>query len=114
MAEAVAGREPLLSIAPGEIRLLDRGGGDITGSILARALEADLYENWTDVDSVYAVNPALVYGRMTGWGQEGPMAQAVGHDLNYLAVSGALSMIGPRGGAPTIPLNLLADLGDHP
>jgi alpha-methylacyl-CoA racemase len=58
-----------------------------------------------------AINPALVYGRMTGWGQDGPMAQAVGHDLNYLAVSGALSMIGPRGGAPTIPLNLLADLG---
>lgn len=62
-------------------------------------------------EACWAVNPGLVYGRMTGWGQEGPMAQAVGHDLNYLAVSGALSMIGPRDGPPTIPLNLLADLG---
>jgi alpha-methylacyl-CoA racemase len=62
-------------------------------------------------DACFAVNPALIYGRMTGWGQDGPMAQAVGHDLNYLAISGALSMIGPRGGAPAIPLNLLADLG---
>jgi alpha-methylacyl-CoA racemase len=59
----------------------------------------------------WAVNPALVYGRMTGWGQDGPMAQAVGHDLNYLAVSGALSLIGPADGPPSIPLNLLADFG---
>ncbi|MBS8224614.1 CaiB/BaiF CoA transferase family protein [Vannielia litorea] len=56
-------------------------------------------------------NPALVYGRMTGWGQDGPMAQEVGHDLNYLALSGALSLLGPRDRPPTIPLNLLADLG---
>jgi len=55
-------------------------------------------------------NPALVYGRMTGWGQEGPLANEVGHDLNYLAISGALAMIGPRGGKPAIPLNLLGDM----
>jgi alpha-methylacyl-CoA racemase len=62
-------------------------------------------------ETCWAVNPALVYGRMTGWGQDGPMAQAVGHDLNYLAVSGALSLIGPADGPPSIPLNLLADFG---
>lgn len=56
-------------------------------------------------------NPALVYGRMTGWGQDGPMAYAVGHDLNYLAISGVLSLLGPRDRPPAIPLNLLADLG---
>jgi alpha-methylacyl-CoA racemase len=54
-------------------------------------------------------NPRLVFGRATGWGQEGPLAHSVGHDLNYLAISGALSMIGPRGGAPSVPLNLLGD-----
>lgn len=58
-----------------------------------------------------ARNPALVYGRMTGWGQDGPLAAEVGHDLNYLAISGALSLLGPPDRPPTIPLNLLADLG---
>ncbi|RZV45279.1 MAG: CoA transferase [Acidimicrobiia bacterium] len=56
-------------------------------------------------------NPALVYGRMTGWGQEGPLAASAGHDLNYLALAGVLGMIGPAGGAPTVPLNLIADFG---
>ena len=56
-------------------------------------------------------NPRLVYGRMTGWGQEGPLAQAAGHDLNYIALSGALSAIGRRGAPPTPPLNLVADYG---
>ncbi|WP_269331391.1 CaiB/BaiF CoA transferase family protein [Futiania mangrovi] len=60
---------------------------------------------------VHAVNPRLVYGRMTGWGQTGPLAPAVGHDINYLAISGALSMIGRQGQPPAIPLNLVADLG---
>jgi len=54
-------------------------------------------------------NPRLVFGRATGWGQDGPLAYSVGHDLNYLAITGALSMIGPRGGTPSIPLNLLGD-----
>jgi alpha-methylacyl-CoA racemase len=62
-------------------------------------------------EACWAANPTLVYGRMTGWGQDGPMAQAVGHDLNYLAVSGALSLIGPADGPPSIPLNFLADFG---
>lgn len=60
-------------------------------------------------DACWAVNPRLVYGRMTGWGQDGPLAHTVGHDLNYLALSGMLSLIGPRDGAPSIPLNLMAD-----
>lgn len=58
-----------------------------------------------------AVNPKLVFGRMTGLGQTGPMSQTVGHDLNYLGLTGALSMIGPKDAAPSIPLNLVADLG---
>lgn len=56
-------------------------------------------------------NGRLVYGRMTGWGQEGPLADAVGHDGNYLGISGALSTIGEKGGLPVIPLNLVADFG---
>jgi len=54
-------------------------------------------------------NPRLVYGRMTGYGQDGPMAQAVGHDLNYVAQSGVLGMIGRHGQPPTPPLNLVGD-----
>lgn len=56
-------------------------------------------------------NPALVYGRMTGWGQEGPLSSAAGHDLNYVALSGALHGIGQRGGKPVPPLNLIGDFG---
>jgi alpha-methylacyl-CoA racemase len=56
-------------------------------------------------------NPRLVYGRMTGWGQDGPLAHEAGHDANYLALSGALGAIGERDGAPVLPLNLVADFG---
>jgi alpha-methylacyl-CoA racemase len=56
-----------------------------------------------------ARNPRLVFGRLTGWGQEGPLAQAAGHDLNYIALTGALDAIGRRGQPPTPPLNLLGD-----
>ena len=56
-------------------------------------------------------NPRLVYGRMTGWGQEGPLAQAAGHDINYIALAGALYSIGRRGEAPVPPLNLVGDFG---
>jgi alpha-methylacyl-CoA racemase len=55
--------------------------------------------------------PRLVYGRMTGWGQTGPLSQAAGHDLNYLALTGALAAIGRAGSKPTPPLNLAADFG---
>ena len=58
-----------------------------------------------------ARNPRLVYGRMTGFGQQGPLAQAAGHDLNYIALSGALHAIGAAGGAPVPPLNLVGDYG---
>lgn len=54
-------------------------------------------------------NPRLVYGRMTGWGQEGPLSARAGHDIGYIAVTGALSMIGPAHGAPVPPINLLGD-----
>ena len=59
----------------------------------------------------HAINPRLVYGRMTGFGQTGPMAQAAGHDLNYIALTGALHAIGPAGGKPVPPLNLVGDYG---
>jgi alpha-methylacyl-CoA racemase len=56
-------------------------------------------------------NPGLVYGRMTGWGQEGPLANSAGHDINYIALAGALHPIGRRGGPPVPPLNLVGDFG---
>ena len=62
-------------------------------------------------DDCLARNPKLVYGRMTGWGQEGPYAQAAGHDINYISLAGALDPIGRRGEAPVPPLNLVGDFG---
>ncbi|MFI8288226.1 CaiB/BaiF CoA transferase family protein [Streptomyces sp. NPDC085614] len=56
-----------------------------------------------------AANPALVYGRMTGWGQRGPLASRAGHDIGYIATAGALSMIGAPDGRPAVPVNLLGD-----
>src|SRR5215203_3631735 len=50
-------------------------------------------------------NPKLVYGRVTGWGQEGPLAQDAGHDINYLALTGLLACIGPQDGPPSVPIN---------
>ncbi|WP_395453576.1 CaiB/BaiF CoA transferase family protein (plasmid) [Azospirillum melinis] len=61
-------------------------------------------------DDLLAVNPRLVYGRITGWGQEGPLAKAAGHDLNYIALSGMLHAIGPAD-RPLPPLNLIGDYG---
>ena len=58
-----------------------------------------------------ARNPKLVYGRMTGWGQDGPLSQAAGHDINYIALSGALHSIGKAGEKPVPPLNLVGDFG---
>jgi alpha-methylacyl-CoA racemase len=62
-------------------------------------------------DAALGRNPKLVYGRMTGWGQTGPLAQRAGHDLNYIALSGVLSGIGRAGEAPVPPLNLVGDYG---
>ncbi|MCZ8261560.1 MAG: CaiB/BaiF CoA-transferase family protein [Beijerinckiaceae bacterium] len=61
-------------------------------------------------EALLAVNPALVYGRMTGWGQDGPLALTAGHDINYIAITGALAAIGPAE-RPVPPLNLVGDLG---
>ena len=62
-------------------------------------------------EAVHARNPRLVYGRMTGWGQEGPLAQRAGHDINYIAVSGALWPVGRAGERPVPPLNYVGDFG---
>ncbi len=62
-------------------------------------------------DVCLARNPRLVYGRMTGWGQEGPLAHAAGHDINYIALAGALHGIGRQGERPVPPLNLVGDFG---
>jgi alpha-methylacyl-CoA racemase len=62
-------------------------------------------------DDLLAINPGLAYGRMTGWGQDGPLAKAAGHDLNYVALTGTLNLIGEKGGKPVPPLNLVADFG---
>ncbi|GAA3010569.1 CaiB/BaiF CoA-transferase family protein [Streptosporangium longisporum] len=58
---------------------------------------------------LHAVNPRLIYGRMTGWGQDGPLAATAGHDIDYIAVSGVLSMLGRAGERPTPPINILGD-----
>lgn len=62
-------------------------------------------------DRCFVRNPRLIYGRMTGWGQEGPLSQVAGHDLNYLALTGALHAIGRKGQPPSVPLNLVGDIG---
>ncbi len=62
-------------------------------------------------EAVLARNPRLVYARLTGWGQEGPLTGAAGHDINYLALTGALHAIGPEAGPPVPPLNLAGDFG---
>jgi alpha-methylacyl-CoA racemase len=62
-------------------------------------------------DACWARNPRLVYGRMTGWGQSGPLAHAAGHDIDYISLTGALHAIGEAGGPPQIPINLLGDFG---
>jgi alpha-methylacyl-CoA racemase len=62
-------------------------------------------------DECLARNPRLVYGRMTGWGQDGPMANAAGHDINYIALAGALAHFGREGQLPTPPINLVGDFG---
>jgi alpha-methylacyl-CoA racemase len=62
-------------------------------------------------DVLLADNPRLVYGRMTGWGQTGPYAQAAGHDINYIALAGALHAYGRAGEKPTPPINMIGDFG---
>jgi alpha-methylacyl-CoA racemase len=89
--------------------------------VLGLAEKADvLIEGWrpgvaerlgVGPEAVWARNPKLVYGRMTGWGQEGPLAHSAGHDIAYIAVAGALHPIGRAGGPPQVPVNLVGDFG---
>ena len=60
-------------------------------------------------EAALARNPRLIYGRMTGWGQDGPLAHTAGHDINYIGLSGALAAIGPADRPPPPPLNLVGD-----
>ena len=60
-------------------------------------------------DDCLKINPKLVYGRITGWGQDGPLSQAAGHDINYIALAGALFSIGKKDNKPSIPINLIGD-----
>lgn len=62
-------------------------------------------------DAAFARNPRLIYGRMTGWGQDGPLAKVAGHDINYIALTGALAAIGKPDEPATVPLNLIGDFG---
>ena len=62
-------------------------------------------------DACMTRNPKLVYGRMTGWGQQGPLAETIGHDANFIALSGVYAGIGEKGGSPVYPLNLVGDMG---
>ncbi len=101
-----------------QVDLKDAAGVE---EVLALAAEADaLIEGFRPgvterigigPDACLERNPALVYGRMTGWGQTGPTAPTAGHDINYLALSGALHMIGEEGRKPVAPVNLLGDFG---
>ncbi|MDQ0369552.1 alpha-methylacyl-CoA racemase [Catenuloplanes indicus] len=99
--------------------LADLKTPDGVGLVLRLAARADvLIEGWrpgvaerlgVGPEPVLARNPLLVYGRMTGWGQDGPLAHTAGHDIGYLALSGALHPIGRAGGPPQVPVNLLGD-----
>ncbi|MFC0217032.1 CaiB/BaiF CoA transferase family protein [Pseudochelatococcus lubricantis] len=98
-AKSEAGREALFALIGGADALIE---GFRPGVMERLGLGPDV---------VLACNPRLVYGRMTGWGQTGRLAKTAGHDINYLALTGALNAIGAQGGPPAIPLNLVADLG---
>ena len=100
---------------------LDLKQADSVQTVLALAAKADaLIEGFRPgvterlglgPETCLARNPRLVYGRITGWGQDGPLAQAAGHDINYIALTGALHAIGRKGEAPLPPLNLIGDFG---
>ncbi|MCJ0973082.1 CoA transferase [Pseudomonas sp. PS1] len=94
-----AGRERCLTLAEGADVLIE---GFRPGVMERLGLGPEI---------LHARNPRLVYGRMTGWGQTGPLARSAGHDINYLALTGALAAIGGRDGPPLPPLNLVGDFG---
>lgn len=81
-----------------------------TADVLLEGFRPGVMErNGLGPDVCLARNPRLVYGRMTGWGQDGPLSQAAGHDINYIAITGALAAIGRREGGPVPPINLVGD-----
>ena len=94
-----AGREAVLRLVGGADVLIEGFRPGVTEKLGLGPVEC------------HARNPRLVYGRMTGFGQTGPLAAAAGHDLNYIALSGVLHAIGPAGGKPLPPLNLVGDYG---
>ncbi len=94
-----AGRERCLTLAEGADVLIE---GFRPGVMERLGLGPEI---------LHARNPRLVFGRMTGWGQTGPLARSAGHDINYLALTGALAAIGGREGPPLPPLNLVGDFG---
>lgn len=117
-----------LAMGPPELELLNRGRRNVAlnlknpaaiDTVLQLVAGADvLIEGFRPgvaerlglgPDACHELNPKLVYGRMTGWGQDGPLAQSAGHDIDYLALSGALHLIGRAGGPPQVPANLLGD-----
>jgi len=101
--------------------ILDLGTPDGRTALLALADRADvLIEGYRPgvverlgigPENCWVTNPKLVYGRMTGWGQDGPRAHEAGHDIGYIGLTGALHAIGPRDGPPTPPLALAGDFG---
>ena len=101
--------------------ILDLKSAQDTETLLAMVEKADvIFEGFRPgvmeklglgPDHCMARNPRLVYGRMTGWGQTGPLAKVAGHDINYISLCGVLHAIGPRGGKPLPPLSLVGDFG---
>jgi alpha-methylacyl-CoA racemase len=117
-----AGLEPLDLLNRGKKSvLLDLKQPEAVRAVLAMAERADVFiEGYrpgvaerlgVGPADCLARNPRLVYGRMTGWGQDGPLAQLAGHDIAYIALTGALHAIGTAGGPPQIPLNIVGDFG---
>lgn len=88
------------------LRMLERADGLIEGFRPGVAERLGI-----GPETALARNPKLVYGRMTGFGQDGPLASAAGHDIDYVAMSGVLDLIGQAGGPPIVPLNLIGDVG---
>lgn len=122
VARPGATRDPHDILARGRSTItVDLRAPDAVGTTLEAIMKADvLIEGFRPgvmerlglgPDTCLARNPRLVYGRMTGWGQHGPLAQAAGHDINYIAISGALHAIGRRGAPPVVPLNYVGDFG---
>ena len=100
------------------VDLKDPAGGDVVRRLASRAdvllegFRPGVMERLgLGPEPLLASNPRLVYGRMTGWGQQGPLAARAGHDLNYIALSGALHAMGAADGKPPVPLNVIGDFG---